>query len=122
MFDSTFLVGGQYDVAKLFPMWGNNPPLRIWAEAGLVHWIDNSNGTYGAMTWRDAAERTIGLSEMITKSHEEGHYCDETRRLQRFVGEMEGVIRKAKEQGGPKEQASRRPKQVYMKPVEVECW
>jgi hypothetical protein len=88
-------------VAQLYPLWGSSRPTRFWAEHGLVNWIDECSGTTGAMGWREAADRVLGLSEMVFKSHETGHYTEETRKLQRFISEMEEVIRKAKEQKDP---------------------
>jgi hypothetical protein len=75
------------------------------------------------MTWQEAAERVIGLSDMVAKKTE-GGYADERAAIQQFICQMETVIRKAKEQGGPddiqdkaKEHRRRRPKTVVMPQV-----
>lgn len=88
-------------VAKQYPLWGKGSVVRYWAERGLVHWEDSKDNSYGTMTWQDAAERTLGLSEMVHNSRQHGMYGDEIRAVQQFCSEMEPVIRKAKEQGGP---------------------
>jgi hypothetical protein len=96
----------------------------MWAEEGLVCWEDVRDKTqFGSMTWQEAAKRVVGLSEMVAKPTE-GGYSSERQQIQRFVTEMEGVIRKAKDQGGPddihdkaEEERRRRPKTVVMPQV-----
>jgi len=117
----SFYLAGQHNVAVQFPMWGPGGMVRFWAEKGLVKWEDSKDGSYGAMTWRDAAERVLALSAMVFKSHEKGYYCDETRRTQRFISEMEHVIRLAKEQGGP-EVKHRQPRLTQVVPNICEFW
>ncbi len=98
MAECNILIGGLNEVAELYPLWDKGVPMKVWAENGLVHWVDNRNGGYGCMHWRDAADRVLALSDMIHKSHEKGYYTAETRALQQFICDMEAVLRKAKEQ------------------------
>ncbi len=79
-----------------------------WAENGLIKWehlgVKGTNRRKtGLMTWQDAAERVRGLSEMILNSREAGHFADEKIRMQRFICDMETLLREAKDQGGPVE-------------------
>lgn len=108
-------------VAHLFPMWGEGRPLKVWAEHGLVKWEDTNTGEYRSMFWVDAAERTSALSDMVFNSHEQGYYCEETRRLQLFITKMENIIRRAKEQGSP-EIKRRHVPMTKMTPIECELW
>lgn len=94
--------GENHSVAVQFEMFekkGN--PVYYWADNGLVHWEDSKDNTYGSMYWQDAARRVLALSEMTIKSSEDGYYADERKKLQSFICDMEEVIRKAREQGGP---------------------
>lgn len=110
------------DIAILRPLWGKGESLRMWAEAGLVCWEDGRDGgQFGTLTWQKAARHVLGLSEMTAKPTE-GGYASERTAIQRFVCQMEKVICKAKEQGGPdglhneaEEQRRRRPK-TFIKP------
>ena len=89
------------DIALLRPLWGKGASLRLWAEEGLVCWEDSSErALFGSMTWQEAALRVIALSDMVAKPVD-GGYASERQQIQRFICEMENVIRKAKEQGGP---------------------
>jgi hypothetical protein len=93
--------GGNANVAQQFPLWGKGNVVRYWAERGLVHWEDSKDGAYGSMFWQEASLRVIGLSDMVNNSRDEGLYSDEIYKTQKFICEMEKVIRQAKEQGGP---------------------
>lgn len=93
-------------VAQQWPLFGKGAPVHFWAERGLVQWEDQretvpQHKKRGRMDWRDAAERVLALSEMVMKSSEDSRWANERQRLQKFISEMEEVIRKAKEQGGP---------------------
>lgn len=109
------------DMAVLRPLWGKGADLRLWAENGLVCWESSKrSGEFGSMTWQEAAYRVLALSDMVAKSVE-GGYASERQQIQRFISEMERVIRKAKDQGGPddlvaaaEEQRRRKPKQFIM--------
>ena len=91
----------QSDLAILRPLWGKGDNLRLWAENGLVCWESSKEDCcYGSMHWRDAAVRVLGLSEMVARPTE-GGYASERQQIQRFICEMERVIRVAKEQGAP---------------------
>lgn len=117
---SRILIEGDHDVVKQFPMFGKGEPLYLWAERGLVCWEFAKTNGYGTMTWQDAAERVLALSDMIINSSEDGGYADERIAMQRFICSMENVIRKAKEQGGPLDEgaaaahAARRAKSVVV--------
>jgi len=113
---------GMHEVAKLFPMWDDGPPLLMWAEQGKVCWEDGRNNEFGAMNWWEAAERVLALSAMVFKSHEEGYYSDETRRMQKFIEEMEVVIRKAKEQTDDTPPGQKKISRTVVAPKEVDCF
>lgn len=117
-----FHVGGEHGVALQFPMWGKGSVVRYWAENGLVCWEDARDNTYGTMVWQDAARRVLALSQMVFNSHEQGYYCDETRRVQKFIAEMETVIRKAKEQGGPESHRVRSRIAVVVPNIDTNLW
>lgn len=120
---SKILIQDSADVVKQFPMFGKGEPLYLWAENGLVRWEYAETNGYGTMAWDDAAHRVLALSEMITRSGEDGDYADERIALQRFVAAMENVIRKAKDQGSPfnpdagKDRKARRSVSVAPRPV-----
>lgn len=109
------------DIAILRPLWGRGPSLRLWAEEGLVCWEDSKEKSqFGSMTWQDAALRVVALSDMVARPTE-GGYASERQQIQRFICEMEKIIRKAKDQGGPddihdkaEEMRRRRPKSVVV--------
>lgn len=88
-------------VAKQFPLWGKGSIVRYWAERGLVHWEDSKDNSYGSMPWQEAAKRVLALSQMVHNTRKEGLFGDEINRMQKFVSDMEPIIRKAKFQGGP---------------------
>ena len=125
--DHRLTIAGEHDMAVQLPLWGKGREVRFWAERGLVCWEDSKDNSYGTMNHVEAGLRALALSEMVFKSHEQGYYCDETRRLQKFICEMENVIRKAIEQGSPlsedagREYVRRRPTSVIV-PQEMECW
>ena len=104
------LVEGDHNVVKMFPLFGKGEPLYMWAERGLICWEYAKTNGYGTMYWRDAAERVLGLSEMLSRRdpNDDALYRDERERLQRFVCSMEDVIRKAKEQGSPDDDVAAR--------------
>jgi hypothetical protein len=115
------------DLAVLRPLWGKGPGMKLWAESGLVFWsrYDKVAGyeKCGSMTWQKAATHVLGLSEMVAKPAD-GGYASERQQIQRFISEMEVVIRKAKEQGGPddleeaaEEHRRRRPKSFIIPKV-----
>ena len=89
------------NVAKQFPVWGKGSIVRYWAERGLVHWEDSKDNSYGSMPWQDAGKRVLALSEMVFNSQDEGLFRDEIQKVQKFISDMEPIIRQAKEQGGP---------------------
>jgi hypothetical protein len=114
-------------VAKQLPMFGKGAAVYFWAEHGLVHWRDEREGLpvekqYGTMTWRDAAMRRLGLSEMMPSSAEDGgrNWRHERSQLQQFMCDLEKVIMQAREQGSPDEKDAaaefrrRRPTTVIM--------
>lgn len=117
------ITGSDHNVVKQFPMFGKGPALYWWAENGLIHWEDSRprgtrpDGQYGTKTWQEIAIAILSLSKMVTNSSE-GGYADERKRMQKFVCEMETVIRQAREQGAPddpdavKEARRRRAKSV----------
>lgn len=94
---------GDNNVVKLFPMWGKGRELILWAERGLICWEDGrtEHGAYGTLEWQEAAERVLGLSEMVVKSSEDPSWQTERQHLQRFICNMEELIRVAREQGSP---------------------
>jgi len=94
-------VAGDHNVVKQFPLFGKGEPLYLWAENGMVCWEFAKSNTYGSMDWRDAGRRVLSLSEMVGRSSEDGVYTDERQALQKFISDMERVIRQAREQGGP---------------------
>lgn len=109
--------------AEMFDKTGET--VYYWAENGLIKWehlgVKGTNRrTSGLMTWQDAAERVKSLSEMILNSREAGHFADEKIRMQRFVCEMETLLREAHEQGGPVERGVidlvPQPKKVKLAP------
>ena len=114
----------QYDanVAKQFPLWGKGSIVRYWAERGMVHWEDSKDNSYGSMFWQDAAKRVLALSEMVHNSREKGLMGDEISRVQKFVCDMEPIVKEARAQGGPldnvaqvaEERRRRRPKIMPM--------
>ena len=119
------------DVAHLRPLWGKGDAMRIWAEKGRVYCEDPRDTKdpheyrVVSMSWQEAAERALALSELCTNSSEEGDYRDERMRLQKFVTEMETVVRKAKEQTaryGTLDSPVRKPKATFVVPTEVDCW
>jgi hypothetical protein len=99
--DARLYSGADANVAKQFPLWDKGSVVRYWAERGLVHWEDSKDNSYGSMPWQDAAHRVLALSEMIHNSRKKGLYGDEIRKTQKFIEEMEPVIRQARRQGGP---------------------
>ena len=98
---SGFSVTGTHETAKLFPLWGNGAPLYIWAENGLICVEDARTNGYKTMSWKDAALRTLGLSQMAINSSEDRRWSQERADLQRFVIAMQRVIQKARAQGAP---------------------
>lgn len=118
-------------VATQWPLFGSGRPVHFWADKGLVRWEDERDNLppakkRGFMYWQQAAKRVLALSEMVIKSSEDRRWDRERQILQKFIGEMEDVIRRAKEQGGPldgemvrREHRRRRPTTV-MKPVIVD--
>ena len=115
--------GDDQGVAKQFPLWGKGSIVRYWAERGLVHWEDSKDNSYGSMIWQDAARRVIAVSDMCHNMRKEGLFGDEINRIQKFVSDMEYIIRKARSQGGPsddthavaEERRRRAPKIMPMK-------
>ena len=104
-FGGSSLGGLSTAVATQWPLFGQGRPVHFWADSGLVRWEDDRDGLQpakkrGFIYWQQAAKRVLALSEMVTKSSE-GGFADERQRIQRFITEMEEVIRQAKEQGGP---------------------
>lgn len=120
------IMGEGHGVVKQFPMFGKGEPLYWWHERGYIHWEDARErgtrpaGSYGSMAWQDFAVRVLNLSEMITKSSEDGDYADERRKMQQFVSDCEPLIREAKAHGGlfdegaAEEHRRRRPKSVVV--------
>lgn len=124
------IMGEGHNVVQQFPMFKtpgrSNAPLRWWHERGRIHWEDarpreeRPAEYYGSMSWRQCAERLLNLSAMVTKSSENGDYADERRRMQKFIVEMEPLLREAKEFGdlhdrsALRDHARRRPKSVVV--------
>jgi hypothetical protein len=92
------LFAGQHGLAQLKPLFGNGPPLRLWAERGNICWEDARDNTFGTMSFREAGERALALSEMVHNSKDRQFYDDEVRALQQFICQMETIIREAKQQ------------------------
>lgn len=109
------------NVVKQYPMWGKGEPIYYWAERGLVNWERAETDTYGTLTVRDACQRVSALSDMVILSSEDPRWAHERRMLQKFIHEMESVIRQAKEQGEPdnpdtRKDAERRRKKMSIGP------
>ena len=108
------LVGESHNVVKQFPMFGKGAPLYWWAEKGYIHWEDSRpkgqrpDQYYGLMSYREFADRILNLSEMVTKSSEQGDYSDERKALQEFICEGEKLIRLAKAHGDMHDKGGRR--------------
>jgi hypothetical protein len=87
-------------------LFGKGYPIHFWADKGLVRWEDEREGLSpakkrGFMWWQEAAKRVLALSQMVINSSEDRRWDHERQILQQFISEMELVIAKAKEQGGP---------------------
>ena len=95
------LFNGAPRTARLDPLWGSGNPLYLWAEDGLVCCEDGRTNGFRTLSWREAAERTHALSQMIINSSEDPRWRKERLGIQRFVVAMEEVIRKARDQGAP---------------------
>ena len=94
------------NIAKHFPYWGEGGPMYFWADKGLIQYEDSRPETpahkkFGSMSWHDAALRVNALNDMVIKSSEDNRWQFERRRLQKFLTDMEAVIRAAKEFGSP---------------------
>ena len=124
------LVGESHNVVKQFPMFGKGSPLYWWHEKGYIHWEDSRpkgerpDQYYGLMSWQEFAERVLNLSEMITKSSEQGDYADERKALQAFVCSAEILIRQAREHGvlhdkGASEEHKRRRSKTMIVPRQM---
>lgn len=121
-------------VAKQFEMLEKNgTPCYWWAENGLIKWehegvavhrVRGSRPTRGVLMWEDVANRVLSLSEMISKSGDDDDYVDERLKQQRFICEMEKVLRVAQEQGSPIQRGliAKVPeaRKVKLEPVEVD--
>ena len=93
-------------VAYQFPVFGPGLPTLFWAENGLVVYEDRRDATpehkrCGSITWDEAAKRVLAISYMIIRSSEDPRWGFERRRMQRFISDMEEVLREAKSHGGP---------------------
>lgn len=88
-------------VAKQYPWWGKGEPLYFWAERGLVCWEDARTNGYGTLSIKEACERVLALSQMIINSSEDRRWQTERVETQRFITNMEHVIRMARDQGSP---------------------
>jgi len=80
-----------------------NERYRWWAERGLMHWENQSNGNYGSVSIRLVLQRLQAIQDMIRNSRTERGYMkpDDVNRYQRYVDDMIVEIQKAKEQGDP---------------------
>lgn len=127
---SKYLYHGQGDfgsqVAAQWPLFGHGYPVYFWADKGLVRYEDGRPDValglkYGFLFWQTAAKRVVEISHLVMRSSEDRRWAHERQKLQKFISEMEGVIRQAKEQGGPldggtvsREYVRRRPKSVIV--------
>ena len=90
-------------IAHLYPVFGAGEATLFWAEGGMVAFEDRRPSTpvdkrCGFLDWDEAARRTLVLSQMVIRSSEDPRWSFERRRLQKYVMEMEEVIREAKAQ------------------------
>lgn len=117
-------------VATQWPLFGKGRAVHYWADKGLVRWEDERDDLppskkRGLLLWQTAAKHVLALSEMVINSSEDRRWDHERYILQKFITEMEDVIRQAKEQGGPLDKGAaaehkrRRPVTV-VKPTVIE--
>lgn len=102
---------------------------RWWAENGLIRWEHKDTGNYGTLSVRLCLERLRSLNDMVTNSvvdsHETGQklmYQDEIEKHQKFIDEIIGLCRKAREQGSPDDESAgrdlkRRRKKYIVQPT-----
>ena len=72
--------------------------IMFWPEGGVVNWVYKKTGKCGACDWRIAALRVLSISEMIKPFPNPLGYGDERVKLQRWICDMEKVIREARRQ------------------------
>ena len=83
--------------------------LKVWPERGLVHIEDMRTGGYQSIQVREMLYRLRALSEMVRETRKDPEFrkkkskevLGEIEELQRAILELEGVCRKAQEQGMP---------------------
>ena len=110
---------GQHNVT----LFGN---LRIWPENGLIKIEDKRDGSYEAITVKEALLRAKALNDMVKNSgahirnrtKDAAYYSDEIKTIQDLVESVVNACRIAREQGMPddpvsrQERINRRPKMV----------
>jgi hypothetical protein len=94
--------------APHYPMWGNGAPIVYWAQGGRIHCRDERPETpndrrFNSIHWREMAQRVLMFSQMIVDYKADGpeearRWKFERQRAQKWVCEMEDVIREAREQ------------------------
>lgn len=117
-------LGAGTALATMFPLFGEGHPINFWAERGLVKFEDMrpnapAHRKTGALAWHIAAKHVVSLNEMVIKSSEDRRWSAERQRLQKFLCDMEQVIRQAKEQGGPLDGDAVRREYKRRRPVSV---
>lgn len=81
--------------------------LRLWPENGMIKIEDSRDGSYKAITIKEALERARALNDMIRNSLDRGRtqdsmfYADELDSIQRLVEDVIDMCRIAKSQGDP---------------------
>lgn len=87
-------------MAKLYPLFGAGAPVVFWAEGGMVRSKDERPETPierrdRLIPWREMAHRVLVYSQMLVP---DPNWRFERQRAQRWICEMEDVLREAAEQ------------------------
>jgi hypothetical protein len=101
-------------LAKLYPMWGKGAPIIFWAQGGRVHIRDerpdaDPHRRFTSVHWREMAHRVLMFSQMVVTHASDGPeqgrlWGHERRRAQKWIYEMEDVLRESREQSSVKDE------------------
>lgn len=97
--------------------------LRMWAERGLIHIEDTTDGDYNVVAVRAMLERMQAIQEMLInsrrreKNSEDKFTANVVEAQQRMLEQMANVVRQAQEQGMPSDPTARGTLQRQRKTV-----
>ncbi len=79
--------------------------IKWYAKDGLLHWVDERDGSHGTVTRRDFLVRLLAINSMLQGGKRDENknvmHRDEVERHMRFIEDAQQLVKEARTQGDP---------------------